>query len=203
MKTIEVGIKAPEAITAIINNNPAISKILFAVYVPGRHSIPSHVTSKFLRHNPAKRLIGLERDEITQDKIASLASLYIGEPELLAFISKVRLQDRKEVFHLPLIDFRCEPSTLNLEKVIWFLREIGQQEGVILSSGNSYHYYGIEPLSKTDWIVFLGQCLISELVDHFYIGHQMIEKYSTLRISRSSYYPETPTVVTTLSKAVR
>ena len=203
MKTIKVGMKAPEVITAIINSNPVISKIFFAVYVPSRHFIPSHIANKLLRHSSAKSLIGLKRDEITQDKIASLASLFIGEPELLAFTSKVRLQDRKETFHLPLIDLRCEPSTSNLEKVICFLREIGQQKGVILSSGNSYHYYGVEPLSKTDWIVFLGQCLISELVDHFYVGHQMIEKYSILRISRSSYYPETPTVVTTLSKAVR
>jgi len=113
------------------------------------------------------------------------------------------LRDRKEVCRLPLIDFRCEPSISNLEKVIRFLREIGQQEGAILSSGNSYHYYGIEPLSKTDWIVFLGQCLISELIDHFCIGHQMIEKYSILRISRSSCYSETPTVVTTLNKVAR
>lgn len=203
MKNIEIGMEAPEVIAAIVNGNSAILSVFFAVYSPARHLKPAYITNKLLRHNPPRKLIELKRGEIVPENIRGLTSHFVSELELLAFVSRVKLQGKEEFFHLPLIDFRSEISAQNLRRIRGFLEQVGQEEGVILSSGASYHYYGLEPLSEPDWVIFLGQCLLSELVDHFYIGHQLIDKCSIVRISQSSQYPEVPTVASTFRKMER
>lgn len=175
----------------------------FAVYSPARHIKPEYITDKLLRHNPPRKFIELRRWEITPDKINRLRSHLETDLELLAFVSRVKLQGKDKYFHLPLIDFHCEPSAQNLKRLRNFLKEIKQEGGVILSSGAPYHYYGFKPLSELNWTVFLGQCLLSELVDQFYIGHQLIDKCSILRISQSNQYPRVPVVVSVLEKAGR
>ena len=203
MKSIKIGIDAPEVIAEIIDENLSILSVFYAIYSPASHLKPTYITSKLLRHNPPRKFIELKREDVFPENIKGLASHFLNEFELLAFVSKVRLQGEQKFFHFPLIDFRCENSTQNLERLRDFLREINQKRGVILFSGVSYHYYGLEPLSELDWGVFLGQCLLSGLVDHFYIGHQMVDKCSILRITQSNQYPEVPTVVSVLNQTER
>lgn len=103
------------------------------------------------------------------------------------------------VCHIPMIDFRCSPTAVTLDFVKTALRQIGQRRGVILESGRSFHYYGLDLLAADEWRPFLGKCLLlTPLVDVRYVAHRLIDGYGVLRISSNRRKPKVPTVVDVL-----
>lgn len=100
------------------------------------------------------------------------------------------------VKHIPMMDFRCEPSDRNLELVITAMRQVDQEHGVIMASGRSYHYYGFELLTETQWYYFMYKSLLlSPFTDSRYIGHRLIAGTARLRISASKTKKQVPKVV--------
>ena len=98
--------------------------------------------------------------------------------------------------HIPLMDFRCEKSEKNLTDIKNFLRRLGEKNGAIFDSGRSYQYYGFQLLMNSEsWRLFMAQCLLFDYTDRYYIGHQLIDGYSILRLSESNRHPEIPKVV--------
>jgi len=190
----------------IAESVPRIRSVFFAVYTPA--TLKEFVPDRIERHNPPEELL-----EVRCDDIPKINPHYFFQPLMdkfladekhhLAFSSKIKLQENKENFHIPLMDFKCENTPENLERVRNFLVKIGQKTGVILDSGRSYHYYGVDILSKDEWRVFMAKCLLSDLadlklLDVNYIGHSLWDGYSILRISSSEQYPKIPTVVSIL-----
>jgi len=203
IKTIlSLGMTAPEVVIRIVEATPEIRLLLLKVYSSAKNLEEEPViqirtsVDRMIYHNPPEleETIWLERNEITLERIKEIADR-LAEKRALAITSSVKLFNTEEIFHIPMMDFKCEASPENLEKIQEFLRKIGQK-GVVLLSGRSYHYYGIELLSERDWLLYLGKCLLFiDFVDSRYVGHRLIDGYTSLRISREIRRPNLPKVV--------
>lgn len=105
------------------------------------------------------------------------------------------------VSHIPMMDFRCEPSDRSLEFVVKAMRKLGQRKGIVLESGRSYHYYGFELLDEEEWRDFMHRSLLlTPFVDPRYIGHRLLAGTARLRITASRGKPAVPRVVADLSE---
>jgi hypothetical protein len=98
--------------------------------------------------------------------------------------------------HLPMMDFRLEPTSEGLRRVVSALNQMQSIGGAILESGRSYHYIGFSLVSENEWLKFLAKSLLlSPLTDVRYIAHRMLEGVGYLRISTCPRKPQLPLVV--------
>ena len=75
------------------------------------------------------------------------------------------------------------------------LQQIGQDRGVVLRSGKSYHYIGFDLLDEAGVLDFISRSLLLlPLVDGRYLGHRLLEAELALRVSGCERKP-VPTVV--------
>ena len=68
-----------------------------------------------------------------------------------------------------------------------------------MSSGRSYHYYGASLMNEAEWSNFLGDCLLSGLVEARYVAHRYKDRCGILRLSACPLRPKIPTVVSVIS----
>lgn len=152
--------------------------------------------SEACRHDPeASRdtIFKLDADALRRGELRKEAAKLEGD-RVIALDSRCTLIDGVEA-HLPLMDFRMVPRAGDLGNVVAAVRAVGQRYGVVLKSGRSYHYYGFEPLSKSDWLNFCSRCLLlSPLTDSRYIAHRMLAGAAALRLTASVSKPYTPDV---------
>lgn len=197
-----LGMTASEVVSKIVEANPCIGTLLFKAYIPTKNLEEGSVIqiqaslAKMIHHNlPEKEeKIWLQRKEITSEHLSQIIKR-LGQKRVLAVTSNLKLSNTKKKFHIPMMDFSCEVSSGALKRIQEFLRKI-KQRGVVLYSGRSYHYYGSELLSERDWLVFLGNCLLfSGYADSRYVGHRLIDGYTSLRISKGKIRPKVPKVV--------
>lgn len=100
----------------------------------------------------------------------------------LSVCSDVTLTDGAR-WHIPMMDFSIAPSESSQELVLSALREVGQERGILVNSGNSYHFYGCALITEDEWRTFLGRSLLlSPITDSRYIAHRLIDGYCNLRI---------------------
>ncbi len=122
--------------------------------------------------------------------------------EALALYSRCQNKDRR-VLHIPMMDFRIKSGEGNAHHLILLsaaLQRLGQCRGVLLDSGNSYHYYGFELLTPAQWKRFMTACiLLDPLVDVRYISHRMLAGKASLRLNKISD-KRNPKVVACLHK---
>jgi len=197
IKSFRIGMTATEVVVEIVRINPEISSLSFYEYAPHYNMEESQkkpILPTLLFHDPTQETIKLKREEITAENLKRITDS-LEQDRVIGVLSMVRMQN--EIYHLPLMDFWWMDSTGNLEKVKWFLKEI-RQGGVILSSGRSYHYYGAGLMSEREWSNFLGDCLLSGLVDVRYIGHRFKDGFGILRLSACPLRPQIPLVVSIL-----
>jgi hypothetical protein len=202
-----IGMTAPEVVVEIATANVGVKHLLFCKYTPKRNTSErkSNSLSRALSHDMAKADYNLlpardepsTKNEINLDTIGWLMSQK-ERSEAWGVLSEVGPQGYPFQTHIPMMDFQCPQSSENLRRVKKFLRKIGQNKGVILDSGRSYHYYGSELMHDKDFLNFLGDCLLSDLVDRRYVGHRLKDKLGILRISGCSLRPKVPTVVAIL-----
>ena len=115
--------------------------------------------------------------------------------EMLAISSEVICTSGQRK-HIPLLDLHCTTTPNNLELVLQVCQKIAHSEGVVLNSGNSYHFIGTSLMTFEERIHFLGRALLfSPIADGRWIGHQLQEPISALRISRKSKLQGLPSVV--------
>jgi hypothetical protein len=150
-----------------------------------------------LRHD--KKMTGehkfrLSRGDTSIERLELLINRLNPERNLSLW-SPVELQGG-QVRHIPMMDFRCRPTVANLRKIKKALELVGQRKGVILNSGKSFHFYGLQLLSEDMWRRFLGKCLLlSPITDGRYIGHRLIDGACSLRISPDERKIRGPEVV--------
>jgi hypothetical protein len=203
-KTLAVGMKAPEALEAIIRKLPEIDSFTVVRY-RDKLRLPERTTAQSTE-DPSKFIAQAAVHDDEGDQPESLPRMALG-PELwerlfklptnfvLAASSKVQLKDGN-VAHLPMIDFKCAPTERNIELAKKAFAKIGQTDGVLLNSGNSFHYYGERLMTEREWIGFLGHCLLlSDFIDTRYVGHALINNECRLRLSPTPLNPFIPTVV--------
>lgn len=192
-KVFKTGMTAVEVVVEITKINPEVAFLGFFECCPARNLKESggkrkSSLSRLIRHNPAKEDLRIYRKFITSENISSYF-LILKEDCVLNVLSRVRIGLKN--LHIPMMDF-CEGSSLSA--IEHFLRKIGQ-EGVILASGRSYHFYGTDLMDEYERFGFLGDCMLSGLADPRYIGHQLKNPFSTLRLSACRLRPKIPEVV--------
>lgn len=110
------------------------------------------------------------------------------------------LKNKEQEFHIPMVDFSAE-IIQKKDVLAWASRSSGVTLK-LFDSGRSFHGYGVEPMSKDQWVRFMGFLLLAnlpnqpQLIDTRWIGHRLLAGYSTLRWSKNSpYYVGLPTVI--------
>ena len=174
------------------------TQLTFYVYNPHYNieEIPkTPLLPVLLYHDPSKDTASSKRSDITVENLNRIISS-LPEDSVLGVLSGVIVRDRE--FHLPIMDFACRESPENLAKIEQFLRILGHNKGVILTSGRSYHYYGVGLMSEEQWLSFLGDCGLSGLADPRYIFHRLKDICGILRLSACPLRPKIPKVVSIL-----
>ncbi len=199
----QVGMWASDVLEKIAEINQRISSLYFYTYRP-THNLKEEgrcnliPISRLLQHDPSTKRLKLKRGEITGNKILSMIGL-LEKDYVLAVLSEV--WTGKKRLHIPMIDFDSNEKGDNLAKIECFLRAIGQQ-GVVLDSGRAYHFYGIKLMNEKQWVDFLGDCLLYDLVEPRYLGHRLKDGVGILRISACALRPKVPSVVSIISKEI-
>ena len=126
-----------------------------------------------------------ERNDFLKLKLERLETL--PSDEVWSLTSKVLCLDKIDR-HIPMMNYH--PEDVSLEDIIKSTKIIsGEREGVILSSGRFFHYYGNFLLDQGEWKKFMIDFLMSTiLVSPRYIGHRLIKGYCTLRLTTDKEY---------------
>jgi hypothetical protein len=148
------------------------------------------------KHDP--RAEAAKRYEIPATEVASggLDELVarLRPQEVVALCSTCATADGS-VRHIPMMDFRLMPGAGSVEVVREMLEAVGQTGGVILGSGRSYHFYGLDLLERDDWLKFLARSLLlAPLTDARYIAHRILEGEGALRVTANEAKPRMPVV---------
>ena len=195
-----------EVVADVVNSNPNIDSLSLVSYEEnstwrdkaGRGTdLP--MLLKGLNQDRRPRVpIGVPRMDATAGNLRRIAD-GLGENRLLGVCSIVRLVGGQSR-HIPMMDFMCAPSSANLGLLGHLLGDLRQGKGCLLDSGRSYHYYGFYLLSRAEWQIFMGRCLLmSGFADDRYIGHQLVDGHCVLRLSAGKLKNCVPTVVGELS----
>lgn len=204
-----LGMSAPEVLIELVRINSDIEATFFKTYIPTKNLMEEPFAAtpllfsveRLQRHNPTHEdIFWLKREAINLQALEAIIESFSEEERVLAVTSKVKTFSLKELLHIPMMDFSCEISAANLERIQAFLKGIGQA-GLILETGRSYHFYGTGLLTKDEHSLFIGKCLLfTGYTDSRYIGHQLIDGLTALRISagktRSSLMPTVVGIIT-------
>src|ERR1041384_699984 len=146
-------------------------------------SIPETYVDLAILHDkaPEERTVEYRRDELTYSTIDNL--LKIASPnEAVALSSKVQLRNGGNA-HIPMMDFRCHYSEGNSKVIVRALHALGEESGLLVESGRSYHFYGLRLMSNEQWVRFMALgALFSPIVDVRYIAHRLADGACRLRI---------------------
>lgn len=103
---------------------------------------------------------------------------------------------RSGEMHINMVDFDVAVNDANTEIIVSVCRELMPSGFLVLVSGDSYHAVGTELVEPSERIALLGKALlVSPLVDIFYIGHQLQQRASSIRISKGGRAGQYPIVV--------
>lgn len=161
-----------------------------------RGELPDRYVDLAILHDksPDEYHIELAHSEVTSQRIETLLG-QLREGFVLALSSKVQLKSGGFV-HIPMLDFRCAPSLQNRAIVKRALGAMGEDAGLLVESGRSYHFYGVRLMSQEAWIQFLAMgILFTPIVDARYIAHRLADGACRLRIGTGPEKPSTPNVV--------
>jgi hypothetical protein len=153
-------------------------------------ALPPSAPASRLQHGTANRkFLNLSRHQVTQQYLSRLLD---GLPhgEALAVTSRLRLHG-SQIGHIPMVDFRCSHAAS--DRLVDYLQQLHPEGGFLLKTTNSYHFYGNTLLTHSKWRRFAGRCLLGEPdVDVRWLGHRLIEGWSSLRISPDSHLHPVP-----------
>jgi hypothetical protein len=143
--------------------------------------------------SPDERTVEYKRDDLSVANIESMLRL-TSPSEAVALSSKVRL-DSGKIAHIPMMDFRCQYTEHNTQILRRALLALGQERGLLVESGRSYHFYGADLLSPENWVRFLAlSILFSPVVDVRYVAHRLADGACRLRITPGPGKEFTPVV---------
>jgi hypothetical protein len=148
-----------------------------------RGEIPSRYVELAILHDksPDEYSIDVLQSEISAKKVESLVQ-DLKDGFVLALSSKVQLKNGGFA-HIPMMDFRCAPSPKNASIVRTALKAMGEEAGLLVESGRSYHFYGVRLLNQEAWLRFLAMgILFSPIVDARYVAHRLADGACRLRV---------------------
>jgi hypothetical protein len=150
-----------------------------------RDSIPERFLETAAVHSSSPtQIFDLSSAEVSFERISGIVS-QLPDRHGLVVSSKLHLKSG-EVAHIPMLDFRCPCSAGNALAIEKVLTLIGQRSGVLVESGRSYHYYGVELFSMLEWITFMARALLfAPIVDPRYVAHRIADGECRLKIVAS------------------
>lgn len=164
---------------------------VFAVCLQSGTCTPGIVDGALFHAGPG----ALERLEVSRLRDAPLSAHYALDTEQIGLASQLRRRDGS-VAHLTQLDFRCPVSQRNEDLVRVICRSLYEGGFILVDSGHSYHSCGTALVTSEGRVRFLGRALqFSPITDTAYIGHQLQQAFSTLRISRGGSSNRMPKVV--------
>jgi len=180
-------------------NNDSIISCQFVAYDPARinlfgfsgYAISSIEKSRKFEAFELPNNSGIDA-ELLEDKLQKMS---IG-PEIAVGISSRVVMDNGSIMHVPIIDFINPPrpsyESLYSDEFIDLVRKFGLS-GVLLESGNSYHFYGNKLQTPEEREQFIAKISEEELVGKFWPKLQLEQGYSLLRITPCILKPHFPT----------
>jgi hypothetical protein len=131
--------------------------------------------------NPPKVSYAISRDENIVERLTEIRQKLPANTGLAA-CSIVTVSDEVPR-HLPMLDFSCPVSESNTAAVKAMMQKITRHPGLIVTSGRSYHYYGMTVLDVRAWIEFLARALLlAPYTDSRYIAHRLLDGQCRLRL---------------------
>jgi hypothetical protein len=115
------------------------------------------------------------------------------EHRVITLSSRVVAKNTESSGHLQMLDFRIRPNEENEQLAVDIIRRV-VEGGILLNSGNSYHFYGYR-LMRTDAELssFLGRVsLFAPFIDQRWVAHQLIEGACALRVSKGKSFERSP-----------
>lgn len=112
-------------------------------------------------------------------------------PDHEVALDSIIIMQNGEIRHLPMIDMSTA-SKAHLSKLMELLGEQLFNRFAWFSSGRSFHGYGSDLMSQSEWVRFMGTLLLGNkkdlkpTVDPRWIGHRLISGYSSLRWSKNT-----------------
>lgn len=132
--------------------------------------------------------ITVKRSEVLAGAVGTL-SRDTGPDHSLAISSEVRYTDGSRR-HLPLLDFHCPVGDRGGDLALGVARRLLGTGFLLLKGQNSFHLWGLRPVSADSLIDFLARALLfAPLVDRAYVAHQLLERRCALRISAAAAKP--------------
>jgi hypothetical protein len=179
---------APEIVKRIVARHDAIATLTLVSYKPRRafKEVEKELTQEQKLHRqfqnaPGARITVTRSDVL--DGVVEKEIRALSEGNALSLSSAVGLHSGGTA-HIPMIDIDFAGQTaIELDVITPQLKEVEAHGGVLLASGNGYHYFGWGLLSAGDWYRFLGRCLMVKNADARYVGHCLIDGETCLRIS--------------------
>jgi hypothetical protein len=147
----------------------------------------------------AEKEIYIDTDELSSSVLRDITAT-VGKDQIITLSSKTETKDSSSPAHLQMLDFRIRPSDENERLATDILKRVGVN-GILLNSGNSYHFYGYHLMkSDTELANFLGKVsLFAPFIDQRWVAHQMIEGACALRISKGKSFTKSPLLVRIIS----
>jgi hypothetical protein len=130
--------------------------------------------------------IQLNRDSIAGGSIGSHIKENSKKLRETCIVSEVIMSDGS-LRHIPMMDFHSAPTKEGRIAATAVCKQIFPNGALLLESGESFHAYGLELMTTSDFFKFLGHSLLyTPIIDRAYIAHQLIEKRCALRVSGAS-----------------
>jgi hypothetical protein len=171
-------------------------------------SVAETLNESLANDDPINEKWTISAGELSEELLmARIASLRADRVLAINSLCVVRGKRGRTQMHIPMMDFKLPAEDhSNIGLIRAFLESIGRY-GVLLHSGNSFHYIGFDLMKPRDWHVFLGHCLLAKYqapthassryepyVDERWIGHTLKLGTGILRITHNESKPTIPNV---------
>ena len=83
-----------------------------------------------------------------------IIDLFLGS---VGISSVVKLQGDRRKYHMKHIDFMCPVAEENVEKIRRELEDLESGDGLLVISGNSYHFHGLDVMSCSEWCAWMDK----------------------------------------------
>ncbi|MBI2106677.1 hypothetical protein HYT57_01720 [Candidatus Woesearchaeota archaeon] len=169
--------RAKAIVNEVLSNLPLEPEhITFAVYSPKRKKGKPYNPELVI--NPVKKLIKVPF--IWRDETLESVSKGLNLERAVGLTSLV--ETNSGIKHIPMLDFTCR----DIGFVHLTLEELGMT-GVVVASGNSYHFYGSSLLDEIEWKDYMEE-LERDWWEHYSVDNnwvklQLVQGYSMLRIT--------------------
>ncbi|MEK6963485.1 MAG: hypothetical protein AABX70_03600 [Nanoarchaeota archaeon] len=174
--------RATEILTILSDHLPEEAEsYTFGIFTPKWRKRPIEIEYDDVREGElvvkrVKKLVDVHRSWANN----SLEGLVKGLALARAVGLTSRVKTQNGVKHIPMIDFGCGQVAAVRDTLTSL-----SAEGMIVNSGNSYHFYGFNLLSEAEWQAWIGELENRVNVDEHWPELQRAQDYAMLRLTPS------------------